>query len=503
MLCYSSAEFFQDWRYAVEQEFTDADGKPFSYAADGQQQWDDEVHKISFKESVEEACVSSDGKRLALVQNHDIHVIDTKTWELVSVLKGHTSDVNSVAFQPGNSNILVSSQRGNRATKNEAAIAECIIIWHLDRSQDAEAPTDEGIDKVIKDTATAASKNLQTIGVDVAETELQYLEKEIAPHVRYVVSKYVATSKTQIDGRLSTSFQSQIFCPSGKSMVYLPGKSPRSNRSEPWDICICDTETFRPRFTLKGHTDNIMWTGWNSDETLFGSVSWDGTIRIWDGATGEELHKFTTAHQNWTGGFSPDSKYFAATKGTGEVLVYALDEKAAATEHWCYKGEGSQRWKRALDWHPNSKWLAVGGEDKGELLLLDVEQKELVQKRTLSYEACEVDEEEKRGILRGHLGANRIKFVDGGRKIAFFTFGDGSLEVYDIEDKLKWRFGRGGTDNGPRADKWKDEKGKVTTDGGYDSLIWEDLENGKVILASLDGEEVRIWSVEMSSRTAA
>lgn len=503
MICYSSSEFFQDWRYAVRQEFSDAGGKPFSYATDGQQQWDDEVHKISLKDSVEQACISSDGKRLVLVQGRDIHVFDTKSWELVSVLKGHTNDIEAVAFQPGNPNVLVSSQRGGRAADNEEVIAECIIIWHLDHSNDSEAPADEAIDKAIADTAAAASKNLNAIGVNVAESELRYLEKCVAPHVRYVVSKYVSASRTQIHGWFTTSFQSEVFSPSGKFMAYLPGKSPRSNRSDPWDLCICDTETFQPKFTLKGHTDNVMWTGWNSDETLFGSVSWDGTIRIWDAATGEELHKFTTDHQNWTGGFSPDSKYFAATKGTGGILVYALEGKTSATEHWCYRDEGSERWKRALDWHPNSKWLAVGVEDKGELLLLDVEQKELLKERTLSYEACVVDEEEKRSILRGYLGVNRVKFVDGGRKIVFYTFGDGSFEVYDLEDKLKWRFGRGGTDNGPRADKWKDDKGKVTTEGGYNTLVWEDFENGKVMLASLDGEEVRIWSVEMSSRTAA
>jgi WD40 repeat protein len=238
----------------------------------------------------------------------------------------------------------------------------------------------------------------------------------------------------------------------------------------------------------------MMWLGWNSDESLFASVSWDGTIRIWDPETGDEKHLFRTDHQNWTGGFSPDSKYFAAVDGKANVRVYSI--ASGGQLHWTYEGQRTGGWRRTISWHPNNQWLAVGGEKCGELLLLDIEEKKLLQKRLLSVDAS-TSKDEVRGMMKGFVGTYEVRFVDGGNKLAVWTFGDDSIEIYDINQQVKWRFARGGTEDGPEADKWRDDEGKVTSERGYSMLTWENHAKGVLQLASLDFDGVRIWKIPL------
>lgn len=235
---------------------------------------------------------------------------------------------------------------------------------------------------------------------------------------------------------------------------------------------------------------------WSPDESTLATVAWDGTIRTWDADTGEQLRKFETNHQNWTGAFSPDSKYLAATDGTGNVWIYDLTSDDNSV-YWKFNTGEKRRWRRAVAWHPNGKLLAVGGELSGELLLLDVDAKQLVQERLLSTRESKVDNEEVRPVMKSNFGVTQVQFVEGGRKIAFWTCADASIEVYDFERYKKWRFARGGTEDGPHAEKWRDEKGKVTSEWGHGMLAWENKERGLLGLASIDFDGVRIWSVKL------
>ncbi|SCO06049.1 related to serine/threonine-protein kinase pkwA [Fusarium fujikuroi] len=204
----------------------------------------------------------------------------------------------------------------------------------------------------------------------------------------------------------------------------------------------------------------------------------DVTVGPADATTGEQKYKFKTEGQNWAGVFSPDSSYFAATDGQSNVWVYSL---ADGGQHWVYKGQRSDRWRRTLAWHPTNPWLAVGGESNGELLLLDIMDKE------------------SRDMMEGFVGTLETRFFDAGNKLAVWAFGDWSIEVYDLKQEVKWRFARGGTEDGPNAGKWRNEQGKVTSKGGYEMLAWEDHSKGSLFLASIDFDAVRFWEVPLTA----
>jgi WD40 repeat protein len=175
-------------------------------------------------------------------------------------------------------------------------------------------------------------------------------------------------------------------------------------------------------------------------------------------------------------------------------MVYSLADGAT---HWRYESNGSSHWWRAMDWHPNSKWLAFGQEKNGQICILDIETKQVIQERVLSVRASKPDNMAVLKSLGRDLEVTGVKFVDSGRKLAIWTSGDGSIELYDLVDGLKWRFARGGTEDGPGGAEWRDENGKVTSGYGHGMVVWNDEKTGAVRLASIDCDGVRIWSVRL------
>ncbi|KAH8681959.1 WD40-repeat-containing domain protein [Xylariales sp. PMI_506] len=491
MPSYSSTQFFQDWRYAIDQDFVKSDGTPFPYADNGSLQWGDENRKLPFGDEPHDACISSDGTRLAVAVKNDIHIIDTNTWAPITVLRGHVSIVSALEFKPNDSNILLSSAQQDFG-RNDPAAKPTIIFWNIDQGQTVQALEGDNLNSIGTATAAVAASKLADLGVVLADDELKELGSAFVPSITRVVTQHSLTGKIQLFGRLQTNFQSNVFSPSGASFAYLPGGRPRTNGNAPWDIKICSTDGATEQLTLTGHADNIAWIGWNLDESLIATVSWDKTIRIWDPATGVQKFKFDTDGQNWTGAFSPNSKYFAATCGAGTLQVYLLSD---GSTHWVQKAEGGEKWRRALAWHPNNELLAVGCDGRGRVLLLDVEKKEILQDRKLSTAASQPDEEQSRSTMKIWLNISVTKFLDQGRKLAIWGHGDSSIEVYEIDQQVKWRFARGGTEDGPNSSNWRNENGKVTSKGGHKMVAWEDKSTGDLILASADFDAVRIWSI--------
>ena len=502
MVHYSARELLQDWRYTVNQDFTTVAGEPFPYAEGGRQQWGDELIKLKFEKAPKHGCISADASRIALSIENDVHVINTKSWNTEVVLRAHLSEVLSLAFKPDDPNILVTgSNKGpTRKEPNEPAT---ILVWKLNASKRSPILNTETLDNVVRASSSATATIIANHGLELAKHAVQELEALIRPSLRHIIVKNSTKDQHRINGRLATSFQSNVFSPSGKWMVYLPGQRPESNSVDTWDIKICTTSDYKEQFTLSGHTDSIMWTGWSNDESFFGSVAWDGSVRIWDANTGQPIYKFETERQNWTGAFSPNSRFFAATDGSGRVRVYDLRCGDEGPEYWILtpgdSGAFGRTWRRALAWHPDDKLLAVGSDSRGELLLLDVENKEVYHQRTLLPDAPR-DAEPRWRLMQHMLAVRQVKYIDDGKKLAVWTQGDCSIEVYDLAQQVKWRFARGGTEDGPNADAWRDEDGKVTSQGSSGMMVEEIREQERLFLASLDFDGVRVWSLDLSKR---
>ena len=110
----------------------------------------------------------------------------------------------------------------------------------------------------------------------------------------------------------------------------------------------------------------------------------------------------------------------------------------------------------------------------GTVVVFDVKSQTVVQERVLSTRKSP---EALRRFTSSYLEARHVRYVDGGRKIAFKCAGDGGLEIYNVLENRKWRF----------APAQGVERGRSTGD----FVVLED----KGMIASIDADAVRVWEV--------
>ena len=78
--------------------------------------------------------------------------------------------------------------------------------------------------------------------------------------------------------------------------------------------------------TLTGHTDRLYGVQFNPDGSELATSSGDGTIRIWDVASGETARILPGPEFNSLD-YSPDGKYLVAGGEDGAARIYILDSE--------------------------------------------------------------------------------------------------------------------------------------------------------------------------------
>ncbi|KAK9250281.1 WD40-repeat-containing domain protein [Lipomyces tetrasporus] len=211
-----------------------------------------------------------------------------------------------------------------------------------------------------------------------------------------------------------TGFGSRAVSNDGKLLVYVSANR-QSRRSAATNlgpkIVVCDIERGEKRLTLEGHTDSIMCM-----------------VKLWDTSSGRLIHDIgPTGGQNWTGVFSPDSKYIACTRGSPSTVVYVhnvLDgsricEIAVSTS-----------WVRCLAWSHEGHHLAAGGQS-GVVYVWNPLRGEQEQKWQL------------KGRERHHGMFSEIDSVqwleDSNGMMLAYKGTEGGVNVYDMLQNQKWR----------------------------------------------------------------
>ena len=84
-------------------------------------------------------------------------------------------------------------------------------------------------------------------------------------------------------------------------------------------VWLYDTETYQERALLTGHTNLVSCVCFSTDGRILASGSWDGTIKLWDVATGT-LQRTLPLEGYVTGvRLSPDGRTLASSSGGGEM----------------------------------------------------------------------------------------------------------------------------------------------------------------------------------------
>jgi WD40 repeat protein len=113
------------------------------------------------------------------------------------------------------------------------------------------------------------------------------------------------------------------FSPDGSRIA---GKAPGF-----YDIRVWNTSTGKPVVTLKGHSTVIAAVRYSPDGSRLVSVDYDGWIRIWNAATGQELGKTRFADPNegraqlYDVDYSPDGSRIATASVDGSVRIWKIE----------------------------------------------------------------------------------------------------------------------------------------------------------------------------------
>ncbi|MCJ1456644.1 hypothetical protein MMC28_007006 [Mycoblastus sanguinarius] len=475
MPCYSGDQFRKDWVYAIEKDFQSADGTPATWATGQPAYWGEEHASIPLPCSPATACLNADSSLLAVALEHDIHIYSISDLKVLQILKGHVSRVDALRFHPKDSRTLVSCAMNNMGGSVKAELT--IIYWNLDEQRRLALLSEDKIQGLGKRAVEGVTRGLEDVKSSwtMNEEEKESLRHEVGKAVTTLNIKSQVRDNIEIHGGLFENFGSQTFNASGTSMAFLPGKRPRSNGDDKWDICIWDTVKKETRLTLEGHRDAIMWVGFSPDDKLLASVSWDKTFRIWSHENGDLLHTFESNGQNWTGGFSKDSRFFAGTSGEGRFWIWDMAHGLEVVTHE-FGGQG--RWCRTLDWNPDGKQLVIGGSGLGRIIVFELKSQAIVQERGLSTEKCP---KELQRMAGSWVEVSSAQYLPDKDKFAFKMTGDSGLEIYDVAENKKWRF----------APKQGENKGYG---GGF--LVLEQ----KGLIASVDAEAIRFWKVPVSKQ---
>ena len=111
--------------------------------------------------------------------------------------------------------------------------------------------------------------------------------------------------------------------------------------------------------SLEGYTEDVYSVAWSPDGKTLASASFDGSVRLWEPASGKLLATLQGSSAFASVAWSPDGKILASAPIDGTVKLWeAASGKLLATL------QGHTDMVYSVAWSPDGKTLASGSDDK-------------------------------------------------------------------------------------------------------------------------------------------
>ncbi|WP_110580089.1 nSTAND1 domain-containing NTPase, partial [Microcystis aeruginosa] len=176
----------------------------------------------------------------------------------------------------------------------------------------------------------------------------QTYNKEVTNALQELLNRKSERNRLEGHDKLVTSVN---FSPDGKTLV-----------SGSWDgtIKLWNVETGQEIRTLKGHDGSVSSVNFSPDGKTLVSGSWDGTIKLWNVETGQEIrtlkgHDGSVSSVN----FSPDGKTLVSGSWDGTIKLWNVE---TGQEIRTFKGHDNL--VTSVNFSPDGKTLVSGSVDK-------------------------------------------------------------------------------------------------------------------------------------------
>ncbi|MDM8518875.1 CHAT domain-containing protein [Anaerolineales bacterium HSG6] len=109
------------------------------------------------------------------------------------------------------------------------------------------------------------------------------------------------------------------------SMAYHPDGTQFASASSDGTVKLWDTATGQLIQTLENHTDTVWSMAYHPDGTQLASASSDGTVKLWDTATGQLIQTLENHTDTvWSVAYSPDGTQLASASQDKTIILWDL-----------------------------------------------------------------------------------------------------------------------------------------------------------------------------------